>query len=390
MSGAALRVLGCGPEPSLEVWPAAQAGDQCVSRARAGGRWGGRSSEQTPCPGPASRSHRPCAQGGGAALAPTCCPPGPRLCPGFRPSSPRHLGLQGRLCPCLGRAGSLGAGQQGQVGGVWEGEGDIHRPKGAGGVVEGAAQWRGGGSVGPGLRPRQGTLAPEPNTGPLARPRVCRPLVQEAPSGGQGSSGHMSCVPGPEGLESLCQGYGCRTPQQGARVVGNALPWTPRTIVRVHQRDPPPCAPCTRVQTGPSLCHGRGPRRPWKGAQDRCLLLCGAFIESPGRPASPVTPPDPQGPGRRGCRAHGAVRWAWPRGRDRGHEAVSFRAGVARREAGSLAPGLGGSPVARVELPDKVLLVDLPHLVPRDLLHQQEFRGHRIRGQDTSAETGQA
>ena len=200
----------------------------------------------------------------------------------------------------------------------------------------------------------------------------------------------MSCVPGPEGLESLCQGHGCRTPQQGARVVGNALPWTPRTIVRVHQR-PPPCAPCTCVQTGPSRCRGQGPRRPWEGVQDRRLLLYGAFIEFPGRPASPVTPPDPQGPGGAGTAEHTELCGVpWPRGRGRGHEAVSFRSGVARREAGSLAPGLGGTPVARVELPDKVLLVDLPHLVPRDLLHQQELRGHRVRGQETAAETGQA
>lgn len=41
----------------------------------------------------------------------------------------------------------------------------------------------------------------------------------------------------------------------------------------------------------------------------------------------------------------------------------------------------------RVKLPDEVSLVDLPHLVPRDLLHQQQLRGHSVWGQDASAET---
>lgn len=35
-----------------------------------------------------------------------------------------------------------------------------------------------------------------------------------------------------------------------------------------------------------------------------------------------------------------------------------------------------------VELPDQILLVDLAHLIPRDLLHQQEPRGHSVGGQE--------
>ena len=50
-------------------------------------------------------------------------------------------------------------------------------------------------------------------------------------------------------------------------------------------------------------------------------------------------------------------------------------------------PSLGGALLVRVKLPDEVSLVDLPHLVPRDLLHQQQLRGYRVRGQDASAET---
>ena len=34
--------------------------------------------------------------------------------------------------------------------------------------------------------------------------------------------------------------------------------------------------------------------------------------------------------------------------------------------------------------------IHLAHLVPGDLLHQQELRGHSIGGQDTSAETSTA
>lgn len=48
---------------------------------------------------------------------------------------------------------------------------------------------------------------------------------------------------------------------------------------------------------------------------------------------------------------------------------------------------LGGALLVWVKLPDEVSLVDLPHLVPRDLLHQQQLRGHCVRGQDASAET---
>lgn len=46
---------------------------------------------------------------------------------------------------------------------------------------------------------------------------------------------------------------------------------------------------------------------------------------------------------------------------------------LATREAGSLVPSLGGALLVRVKLPDEVSLVDLPHLVPRDLLHQQQL-----------------
>lgn len=49
---------------------------------------------------------------------------------------------------------------------------------------------------------------------------------------------------------------------------------------------------------------------------------------------------------------------------------------------------LEGTLLTRVELPDEVSLVDLPHLVPRDLLYQQELRGHGVRGQDTPADMG--
>lgn len=45
-----------------------------------------------------------------------------------------------------------------------------------------------------------------------------------------------------------------------------------------------------------------------------------------------------------------------------------------------------GTLVTRVELPDEISLVDLPHLVPWDLLHQQQLRGHGVRGQDAPAD----
>lgn len=74
----------------------------------------------------------------------------------------------------------------------------------------------------------------------------------------------MSCVFGPEGLESLCQGYGYRTPQQGARVVGNALPWTPRTIVCVHQRDTRPVHRAHACRPGPPCAVGGDHAGPGK------------------------------------------------------------------------------------------------------------------------------
>ena len=61
-----------------------------------------------------------------------------------------------------------------------------------------------------------------------------------------------------------------------------------------------------------------------------------------------------------------------------------------KADADSWVPGLWRCLAVRVELPDKVLLVDLPHLVPWDLFYQQELRGHGIWGQDTSAEISMA
>lgn len=43
--------------------------------------------------------------------------------------------------------------------------------------------------------------------------------------------------------------------------------------------------------------------------------------------------------------------------------------------------------VVGVELPNQILLVDLPHLVPWDLLYQQQLRRYGIRGHDVSVET---
>lgn len=63
-----------------------------------------------------------------------------------------------------------------------------------------------------------------------------------------------------------------------------------------------------------------------------------------------------------------------------GHKGGTARppAGSHSVRPGSIPPDLGGlewmlALVMRVELPEEVLLVDLPHLVPRDLLHQQEL-----------------
>ena len=70
------------------------------------------------------------------------------------------------------------------------------------------------------------------------------------------------------------------TPQPPALVAGNALPWMPR--VAVH-----PALQCAHTCRPRPPHAGAGTIHAQAGSLDRHWLLCKAFIEFPGRPASP-------------------------------------------------------------------------------------------------------